>query len=161
MSDSFQITPLNISSSVDLEDININAPVGLARGEKGEPGEQGERGESGSSVHQYSAGMDVLSYKALALIGGQLFHLDASDLSHRHAYIGFSLTAGTAGELIDVLTFGILECSGLTSGQHYLAGANGSLITDSSTQLFSKIIGYAVTPTTLKIIKDSPPIIKH
>jgi len=88
--------------------------------------------------------------------------LDATNINHLFAFVGVARTSGLQGESVEVQILGevIFAGWGLTLGQHYLAGANGSLLTSRTEELkFSKIVGYANTAESLVIQNFSPTIL--
>lgn len=130
--------------------------------DKTERGPQGPKGEA-AELQVFEAGSSILSYKPVVLIDGLLHHMDASNISHLHAFAGFSTTSGNVGDQVSIQSSGVLNFTGwgLTQGVFYMAGASGSLVTLMTNEIFSKVIGYAVTSDKLNIIKDNNPIIKN
>ena len=70
MSDDFQIAGVNISSPVEVEDVNIETPISLARGEKGITGEQGVQGEPGAGLESLEPRVAALEESTDGLVNG-------------------------------------------------------------------------------------------
>ena len=101
------------------------------------------------------AGESIPSHTAIALFDNKAYKLDPSNSAHQFAFIGFSLNGSSIGQECIIKESGEVYLSGwgLVQNQHYLAGINGTLITNnSSTTNFTKVIGYATTADSLKIV---------
>lgn len=104
----------------------------------------------------------ITSHTPVAVVGGLLYKLNATDPTHQFAFVGFSETSGTIGQQVRVNSTKIsLQGWGLIPGQHYLAGVDGQLVTDNVTPgAFTKVIGYAADANTMIINTSYSPIIK-
>ena len=130
--------------------------------ELGLQGLKGDTGPTGGLISKIS-GENINSHTPVAIINNLAFKLDASNPLHQFAFAGFTEASSTIGNLCTIKQIGevTLVGWGLTPNQHYLAGANGTLITSNiSSSNFTKVIGYATTVNTLQIIKDSITINK-
>jgi len=110
-----------------------------------------------------TSGENINSHTPIALVNDLAYKLDASNPLHQFAFVGFTEASSVMGQTCTIKQIGELYLSGwgLTPNQHYLAGVDGALITDnSSNSNFTKIIGYATTSNKLQIIKDSLTINK-
>jgi len=73
---------------------------------------------------QYIAGETFPSHTALVLIDDELFKLDAANMQHIKAFIGFSVVSGVQGEMTKVQSEGTIELQnwGLTVDTVYQVG---------------------------------------
>lgn len=106
----------------------------------------------------YTTAENITSHKPIAIVNGLAYIFNPYDTTHAFAFAGFSVTGASLGQMINVKTDGKLTLNswGLTQGTHYLAGANGTLITDNSGLAFSKVVAYAQTTETIQILDYSP-----
>jgi len=105
----------------------------------------------------------IPSHTPVAIVNNQAYKLNASNPLHQFAFVGFSENGTSIGQNCRIKQIGeiVLVGWGLTPNQHYLIGANGTLITNNvSNTNFTKVIGYATDSNTLQIIKDSITINK-
>lgn len=106
------------------------------------------------------AGENVNSFTPVAIVNNMVYRYDANNLDHQFAFLGFSITSATTGNLITIKQKGIvsLPSGNLIQGIQYLAGNFGTLITQTTNELFRKVIGYAVDSNKLLIINDYTPL---
>lgn len=128
-----------------------------------EMGTQGLKGEKGDSViFNKIAAETIPSYMPVAIINNLAYKLDASNVAHQFAFVGFSTNGTAVGQICIIQQAGelVLAGWGLLPNQHYLAGANGSLILENNSATnFTKVIGYALNANTL-LIKDFSTTLK-
>jgi hypothetical protein len=159
----------NVNITVDeiTETVNITVSeektiINIEVSEIGLQGIQGEQGEAGGILIKL-AGENINSHTPVALLNNLAYKLDASNPLHQFAFVGFAETSTIVGGQCTIKQIGevILLGWGLIPNQQYLAGINGTLITENlSSSNFTKVIGYATTADTLQIIKDSITINK-
>lgn len=109
------------------------------------------------------SGEVIPSYTPVVTIENMVYKLDPTNIEHQFAFCGFSTNGTSEGEICNILQEGELELLnwGLIPGQHYLAGPNGTLITQNNDiNSFTKVIGYAVSSDKLKIINNYTTITK-
>lgn len=139
-----------------LEDVTIViSEIGI-QGPQGPPG-------IGASNLLVESGENIPSYTPIAIYNNLAYKLDASNPLHQFAFVGFSINGTTTGQNCEIQQIGKLTLLGwgLIQNQQYLAGINGTLITNNiSSSNFTKVIGYATDTNTLQIIKDSITINK-
>lgn len=149
---SWEIEDFNIDNAVDSENLcfreicfTINQAVITQSGE-----------ENISLV----AGENVNSYTPVAIVDNLIYRYDANNINHMFAYIGFSITSATVGNLITIKQKGIVSLSGwnLDSGAQYLASTSGNIVKQTTTEMFRKVIGYAASSESMKIINDYIPL---
>ena len=124
-------------------------------------GKQGLKGEFDNLIKVSAE--PIPSYTPVAIYNNLAYKLDASNPLHQFAFVGFSLNGTNIGQNCEIQVLGEITLVGwgLIPNQQYLAGVNGTLITDNtSISDFTKVIGYAVTSDKLEIIKDSITINK-
>ena len=105
-----------------------------------------------------NTGESIPSHTPIALINNIAYKLDASNVLHQFAFVGFSINGTLAGQTCIIQQTGQLELNGwgLESNKQYLAGENGTIILNNiSDTNFTKIIGYAIDSNTLKILNYS------
>ena len=127
-----------------------------------EIGIQGPQGLQGGVLVKIS-GESIPSHTPVALVNNLAYKLDASNPLHQFTFVGFSENGTSTGGSCQIKQIGevVLMGWGLIPNQHYLAGVNGTFITENlSTTNFTKVIGYATDSNTLLIIKDSITINK-
>lgn len=128
----------------------------------GKRGFKGNNGINGGVIIKIS-GENITSHTPIVLVNNLAYKLDSSNPSHQFAFVGFSEASSLAGQNCQIKQIGevVLMGWGLIPNQHYLAGVNGTLITNNlSNKNFTKVIGYAADANTLQIIKDSITINK-
>ena len=111
----------------------------------------------------YLSGENINSHTPVAVINNLAYKLDASNPLHQFAFVGFTEASSVTGQPCFIKQIGEIYLFGwgLIPNQQYLAGVNGTIITDNvSVSNFTKIIGYATSSNTLQIIKDSVTINK-
>jgi hypothetical protein len=124
-------------------------------------GKQGVKGEFDNLIKVSAE--PIPSYTPVAIYNNLAYKLDSSNPLHQFAFVGFSVNGTNIGENCEIKQLGelILDGWGLIPNQQYLAGVNGTIITNNtSNSNFTKVIGYAVTSDKLEIIKDSITINK-
>jgi hypothetical protein len=127
-----------------------------------EIGIQGPQGIQGGIIQKVSA-ESIPSHTPVVLINNLVYKLDPSNSLHQFAFVGFSENGSSIGQNCQIKQIGEVFLSGwgLIPNQQYLAGINGTLITENTSNInFTKVIGYAVDSNTLQIIKDSTTINK-
>lgn len=105
----------------------------------------------------------IPSHTPVAIVGGLAYKMDSSVPAHQFAFAGFSMNGTLAGEICKIKERGELTLSGwgLLQNSHYLSGPNGTLILDNtSNSNFTKIIAYATSSDSLKIISEYTAINK-
>lgn len=131
--------------------------------EVAELGAQGVKGDKGEgAILNKIAGETIPSYTPVAIIDNLAYKLDASNVSHQFAFVGFSINGTLAGQVCIIQQIGelVLAGWGLQPNQHYLAGPNGTIVlNNNSATNFTKVIGYALNSNTL-VIKDFSTILK-
>ena len=138
----------------------VNTTIAIA--EMGIQGERGIAGLTGGSIIKVSA-ESIPSYTPVAIVNNLAYKLDSSNPLHQFAFVGFSENGTSIGQNCNIKQIGevFLFGWGLIPNQHYLAGVNGTLITNNlSATNFTKVIAYATDSNTLQIIKDSTTINK-
>jgi len=101
------------------------------------------------------AAESIPSHTPVAIVNNQAYKLDVSNPLHQFAFAGFSLNGTSAGFECIIKQSGEVYLGGwgLIPNQHYLAGINGTLITNNlSATNFTKVIGYATTSDSLQIV---------
>lgn len=109
------------------------------------------------------AAENINSHTPVAIVNNLAYKLDSSNPLHSFAFAGFSEVSSTIGNLCTIKQIGEITLNGwgLIPNKQYLAGINGTMITENlSNTNFTKIIGYATTVNSLQIIKDSLTINK-
>ena len=112
--------------------------------------------EEENTIEKISA-ESIPSHTPIAIFNNQAYKFDASNLDHQFAFAGFSKNGTSIGQTCLIQYQGEVELIGwnLTPNQQYLAGTAGAIVTDNTTPgNFTKVVGYATTTNTLKIIKD-------
>lgn len=135
--------------TIVIEEIGIQGPVG-------------PQGLQGGVLVKIS-GESIPSHTPVVIINNLAYKLDSSNSLHKFAFVGFSENGTSAGQNCQIKQMGEVSLIGwgLIPNQHYLAGINGTLITENvSDTNFTKVIGYATSSNTLQIIKDSITINK-
>lgn len=155
---------INITVDETIESVNIivtevSTPINL---EVSEMGSQGIPGPTGGTLVKVSA-ESIPSHTPVVIINNLAYKLNSSNPLHQFAFVGFSENGTSIGQNCQIKQIGELFLFGwgLIPNQHYLAGINGTLITNNlSTTNFTKVIAYATDSNTLQIIKDSITINK-
>lgn len=109
------------------------------------------------------AGEALVSHQPIVLVGGLAYKMNYLNPLHQFAFIGFSKISASVSGTITVETVKIeLAGWGLLPNQTYMAGENGGLITTNNIpNTFSKIIGFAQSPTSMLIVQDYTSINKN
>lgn len=109
------------------------------------------------------SGTIIQSHVPVAVINNRAYKFDASIPGHQFAFTGFSTNGSVTGEECIIQERGeiFLQGWGLEPNAHYLAGVSGTLIrNNTSTTNFTKVIGYATSSNSLRIINDYTTINK-
>jgi hypothetical protein len=123
----------------------------------------GKDGKDGVYLLEKVSAENIPSYTPIAIIDNMAYKLDASNSTHRFAFVGFSTNGTLTGEVCKIQQIGELTLVGwgLQANTHYLSGTNGTLILqNNSISNFTKVVGYATSANTLQIIKDFNSILK-
>lgn len=118
--------------------------------------------ESYQTIRKIS-GESIPSHTPIAIVSNKAYKLDSSVVSHQFAFVGFSINGTTTGEECVIQEYGEVSLTGwgLQENSHYLVGVSGSLILDNtSSSNFTKVVGYATSSDSLKIITDYTTINK-
>lgn len=105
----------------------------------------------------------IPSHTPIAIINNLAYKLDSSKPEHQFAFTGFSLNGSSQGQVCKIQERGEIFLTGwnLISNVNYLSGINGTLIQDNlSNTNFTKIIAYATSSNSLRIINDYTTINK-
>jgi len=146
-----QIVNIGVDETTEVINLTVS-DIGL----------QGLQGKDGNIIVKIS-GENINSHTPIAIIDNLAYKLDSSNPAHQFAFAGFSEASSIIGADCAIKQIGevFLGGWGLTPNQHYLAGINGTLITNNiSISNFTKVVGYATSTETLQIIKDSITINK-
>lgn len=147
---------VNVNISSHQEQISVMiSPLGKR-------GFKGDTGINGGFIIKIS-GENITSHTPIVLVNNLAYQLDSSNPLHQFAFVGFSEASSLSGQncLIKQVGEMYLFGWGLTPNKQYLAGINGTLIIENtSNSNFTKVIGYATDSNTLQIIKDSITINK-
>lgn len=108
------------------------------------------------------SGEPIPSYTPVAIVDGFAYKLNNANTAHQFAFVGFSVNGTNTGENCQIKTIGEVDFIGwgLTPNQQYLAGSDGAIVTTNNTAGFTKVIGYAVNPDKMLIIKEYTSINK-
>jgi hypothetical protein len=142
-------------------DVKIEETTNTVNIEVAGMGLQGEKGEF-DNLFRVSA-EPIPSHTPVAIYNNLAYKLDASNTLHQFAFVGFSVNGTNTGQFCEIKVLGEITLVGwgLIPNQQYLAGINGTIITENlSISNFTKVIGYATDSNTLQIIKDSITINK-
>jgi hypothetical protein len=162
-----EITEIVQVVNVDVDEINnsivlnVTEQNNIANVVVSDIGLQGPKGDFENLIKVSAE--SIPSYTPVAIYNNLAYKLDASNPLHQFAFVGFSINGTSTGQNCEIKQLGELTLYGwgLTPNQQYLAGINGTLITENlSSSNFTKVIGYAVTSDKLEIIKDSITINK-
>lgn len=156
------ITVDEITESVNIIVTEVSTPINLEVSEMGSQGLRGLPGLTGGTLVKVSA-ESIPSHTPVVIINNLAYKLNSSNPMHQFAFVGFSENGTSIGQNCQIKQIGevFLFGWGLTPNQHYLAGINGTLITNNlSNTNFTKVIAYATDSNTLQIIKDSITINK-
>lgn len=128
-----------------------------ATGATGPAGEKGDPGPAGDTSVSRTAGETISALRALYELDGEVFVLDYRDEDHIHLLLGISLTAGVAGNPINVQRFADITDSawGWTPGRVYL-GVSGALTQTPAADGFDVLIGSAVSATRITLNLQDP-----
>jgi hypothetical protein len=124
----------------------------------------GKDGKDGVYFLEKISAESIPSFTPIAIINNLAYKLDASNLQHQFAFVGFATNGTLIGETCKIQQIGelVLQGWGLRPNSQYLAGTNGTLILQNiSNSNFTKIVGYATSVNSLQIIKDFNTILKQ
>lgn len=110
-----------------------------------------------SNIVSYIAAESIPSHTPVAIYNNLAYKLDASNINHQFAFVGFSKNGSSTGQNCLVQQVGEITLIGwgLIPNKQYLAGTNGTIVLDNITlNTFTKVVGYATTSDSLQIIKD-------
>lgn len=105
----------------------------------------------------------IPSYTPIAIVNNLAYKFDSQNINHKFAFAGFSTNGTLEGEICKIQQIGEVEFIGwnLIPNTQYVAGPNGTmLVSNTITNNFIKVLGYAVTPDKLMIIKDYTSVLK-
>ena len=155
-------SPINVNvvagsvQSINFQLTEVNESVSIEVAEMGIQGLQGLQGIQGGIIFK-TAGEALNSHTPIAIYNGLAYKLDASNVLHQFAYVGFSKKSALAGQIIEIIQVGEIQLIGwnLSPNKQYLAGTAGALVLSNDSEInFTKVIGYAVDENTIQIIKD-------
>ena len=128
---------------------------------QGPPGPQGIPGPAGGTTLVTVGATPLSGHTAVALdSGGLLVYADCTNPAHIGAVQGVIANAYSPGDLAVVQTdFGLVHAGWSFSPGPVFVGASGALVQTLPTgAVFSQVIGYALTPTFVRI-DVQPPIV--
>lgn len=100
------------------------------------------------------AGSTIQAYRFVTTnSSGQAIYADSSIASHRNRIVGITLQASLPGDTLMIQEDMLVENTGwnFTPESLLYLGTQGTLTTNPRTGVFSNILGYAVTPTSVRI----------
>ena len=157
-----------MSDLVTVEEIQIltqgsETPptVVVTAAEQGPPGIQGIPGPAGGATVVTVGATPLSGHAAVALdSGGLLTYADCTNPAHIGAVQGVIANAYGAGDLAVVQTdFGLVHAGWSFSPGPVFVGASGALVQVlPAGAVFSQVIGYALTPTLVRV-DVQPPIV--
>lgn len=106
---------------------------------------------------QKIAAENIPSHTPIAIVDNKAYKFDSSNINHQFAFAGFSKNGAITGQICIIQYQGEIELVGwgLIPNSQYLAGTSGTIVLDNTTSnSFTKVVGYATTTDTLQIIKD-------
>ena len=123
--------------------------------------EEGGSGIPNNNLIKTSA-ESIPSYTPVAIYNNQAYKLDNLNPLHQFSFAGFSTNGTSIGENCIIQQEGEISLLawGLTPDTHYLASNNGAIQLNNTSEGFTKVIGYAITSDTLRIIKEYTTINK-
>ncbi len=101
---------------------------------------------------ELKTGVDIVSARLVAIVGGALQYYQPRQKNHAHALIGMSITSAVAGGAVRIQTRGgiFLDSMSLIPDSVYLAGPNGELsLSPADDWAFVQVMGRAVDKNTL------------
>lgn len=152
----------DITDDITIQVEEVLNDVTVVVEEIGIQGPQGTEGLQGGILFK-TTGEPIPSHTPVAIVDDLAYKLDPSNILHQFAFVGFSENGTSTGQNCQIKQIGEVTLIGwgLIPNQQYLAGVNGTLITENlSDSNFTKVIGYATSSNTLQIIKDSLTINK-
>lgn len=108
-----------------------------------------------------TCGENINSHTPIAIINNLAYKLDATNVNHAFAFVGFSLISGITGSNISIQQIGEIELVGwgLTANKQYLAAESGNISITTNASCFTKVIGFSTSTTKMQIIKDYDTIL--
>lgn len=127
----------------------------------GPPGPQGPAGPPAAAL-QAPAGSNLNTLGTVIVLNtsGELIPADPTNINHATLLLGMSISTGSIGDTIQYLTVGeIAGMTGLTTGQSYWLGLNGSLSTSylAAGATWFRFLGNAQSTTSF-ILDKQPPV---
>ena len=107
-----------------------------------------------ASHQNYTASSALSGHRMVALAdAGQVALANNSEYAHAVTTVGITLNAAASGASISVKSGGPIEFAGWswTPGQRVFLGASGSMSQAPTGGLFTKALGFAITPTLLML----------
>ena len=132
----------------------------VTEAEQGPPGPQGIPGPAGGTMLVTVGATPLSGHTAVALdSGGLLVYADCTNPAHIGAVQGVIANAYSPGDLAVVQTdFGLVHAGWSFSPGPVFVGASGALVQVlPAGAVFSQVIGYALTPTLVRV-DVQPPI---
>ena len=139
----------------------VSTTVVVTAAEQGPPGIQGIPGPAGGATVVTVGATPLSGHAAVALdSGGLLTYADCTNPAHIGAVQGVIANAYGAGDLAVVQTdFGLVHAGWSFSPGPVFVGASGALVQVlPAGAVFSQVIGYALTPTLVRV-DVQPPIV--
>lgn len=139
----------------------LEIPVSGPQGPVGPQGPQGPAGPSGGAAINFTADSTIGGHRVIVLNANEApEYADNSNSSHIHKVMGVTLNAGNAGDTISIVRSGeVVEPTwNWTLNSPVFLGTNG-LLTQTPPQspaVFSQIVGFPKTPTTLFVHLREP-----
>jgi hypothetical protein len=158
----YDVVVNQIARTINVNIVNQPKQTTVTISPLGQRGFQGEQGIQGGLITK-TAGENINSHTPVVLINDLAYKLDSSNPLHQFAFVGFTEASSLMNEDCNIKQIGEIYLGGwgLMPNQQYLAGVNGTLITENlSSSNFTKVVGYATNSDTLQIIKDSITINK-
>jgi hypothetical protein len=111
-------------------------------------------GSAGNNIRDtYTCGENIVAYRAVKIVNGELFHCDATDAADADECVGISIQSASLGDTATIVFNGeITEPSWTWSQGAVYVGANGALTQSVSGLAFIQQIASSIAPT--KVIVD-------
>lgn len=105
---------------------------------------------------------NIPSYTPIAVYNNKAYKFDNLNPLHQFAFAGFSINGTSTGEICIIQQIGEINLLGwgLIPNSNYLASSSGLLQLDNLSAGFTKILGYATSADTMKIINEYTTINK-
>lgn len=116
-------------------------------------GTQGPAGPAGPGSGAASAicGETISTYQVVALVNGELFKADYTNMAHAGRVVGVSTQSGTAGSTITYVSNGEVLGGTFVQGTRYFAGTAGGLTSTVPTSGWLQQIGIAESNSELVV----------